>query len=317
VEVLDCQVHAAVQAAPVSSWAPGVDQTTRDQIGVRMTEQALRAAGVDGAIINWTPAFMRVAYETFPARFRGCLQLAAPGTATFDMMHSGMQRSRINEAESGSAIDIDDAEGGMLAVADDVDLLANVKALQANAGLVSLRIMCGFLPGVDTSSDFRALEHGGYDKVFDTARMAEMPVCVWAAGCLDVLAKVAERFSDVTIVVDHLGLVPRPFSSSPLDDLPTLLALAHHPNIVVKLSGAVDVSSEAYPFRDAQTAIRRVVDGFGPERVMWGSDFTAHPGHSYSDARTFLRDADGFDETEKEWMFSAALRRVFRWPTGE
>ena len=59
--------------------------------------------------------------------------------------------------------------------------------------------------------------------------------------------------------------------------MPALLALAKHPNIAVKVTGAPGYSSEAYPFPTMQGYVRQIFDVFGPERMFWGTDITKMP----------------------------------------
>ena len=52
------------------------------------------------------------------------------------------------------------------------------------------------------------------------------------------------------------------------------LRLAAYPNVAVKATGLPSLSREPYPFRDVWGPLLRVVEAFGCERVMWGTDFT-------------------------------------------
>src|SRR5205823_741481 len=60
----------------------------------------------------------------------------------------------------------------------------------------------------------------------------------------------------------------------PIDNL---IALAKHPNVAVKATGAPGYSSEPYPFRPIQPFVRRIFDAFGPDRFFWGSDISRMP----------------------------------------
>ena len=51
-------------------------------------------------------------------------------------------------------------------------------------------------------------------------------------------------------------------------------ALAKYPNVSVKLSSVPLMSSEPYPFRDANPHIHRLFDAYGPQRCYWGTDVT-------------------------------------------
>lgn len=43
--------------------------------------------------------------------------------------------------------------------------------------------------------------------------------------------------------------------------------------VYVKASALFRVSAQPYPYADACQGVKALVDAFGAERVMWGSDF--------------------------------------------
>jgi hypothetical protein len=90
--------------------------------------------------------------------------------------------------------------------------------------------------------------------------------------------------------------------------------------VYVKASAFFRVSSSAPPYADAAHAVRLLVDTFGVERVMWGSDWpwvTEHCG--YEGAWGLVDDwgkaADGqvvFSEVERAWLLGGAAKRLLR-----
>lgn len=63
----------------------------------------------------------------------------------------------------------------------------------------------------------------------------------------------------------------------PCDDLEgkawaALLRLARFPQVYVKASAFFRVSKQAPPYQDAAPALRRLLDTFGAQRCMWGTD---------------------------------------------
>ena len=86
------------------------------------------------------------------------------------------------------------------------------------------------------------------------------------------LAGLADRFPAVPIVIDHLGH-PAVRRGVHDPDFARLLELARYPNVYVKLSGFYHFSSEPFPFAGCWDVTRAVYDAFGPERLVWGSDF--------------------------------------------
>jgi len=87
---------------------------------------------------------------------------------------------------------------------------------------------------------------------------------------LPQLARMAERFPAVPVVVDHMGY---PDISRGRPD--NLLALARLPNITVKVTEFYNHSrTKEYPYADVLPTVRAVYDAFGPQRLLWGTGFT-------------------------------------------
>ncbi len=139
------------------------------------------------------------------------------------------------------------------------------------------------------------------------------------AGHLNEAARIADRFPDLTLIIDHLGTYPPPRvprDARLFEKLPELLALARYPNIAVKFTGVAALSTQQFPFLDLWPHLHKVIAAFGPERLMWGSDYTRTAAlHTYSEAVNFLKDTNELSNSDKEQMFSGTIRRVLRWPS--
>jgi predicted TIM-barrel fold metal-dependent hydrolase len=82
---------------------------------------------------------------------------------------------------------------------------------------------------------------------------------------LDELRQVLERFPEISVSLDHCGF-PDVADPSPL------FAMADLPNLHLKLTThALDAAAEA--FGSAGGFVASLVERFGADRVMWGSDF--------------------------------------------
>jgi len=126
------------------------------------------------------------------------------------------------------------------------------------------------------------------------------------------LMPLIERNPELTVVIDHMA-------DSPLGEpekLGMLLALARFPRVFVKISHAWSVSKQAYPYADAMAQIRRLRDGFGAERLMWGTDWPVSLKElTYAQAVGLYRDHLGWmTEGEREWVLRKTVERV--WPFG-
>lgn len=89
---------------------------------------------------------------------------------------------------------------------------------------------------------------------------------------LPALAKLAERFPQANIIVDHFAH-PDVSAGVHAPEFQTLLALARFPNVYVKATGYYYFSRERYPWKDCWDFFHAVYDRFGAGRMIWGSDF--------------------------------------------
>lgn len=161
---------------------------------------------------------------------------------------------------------------------------------------------------------FRA---GGYEALFAAAERHQVPVMFFLSGHADEAAPVARAHPDLTLVIDHRGLRQPPYMPAdpdPFERLPLTLGLAKYPNVSVKLSGAPSLSRERYPFPDLWPALHRVIEAFGPDRLLWGSDVTRVRGlHTWSEALDFIRYTGELSDGDKEKILGGSLRRILHW----
>lgn len=97
-------------------------------------------------------------------------------------------------------------------------------------------------------------------------------VCVYPRHLGDV-PELAQRFPDLTIVIDHLGKPP--LLTPRMADWTTLMQqAAAQDNVAAKVSGLNTVlASAGWTGSDMRDAVEVAVECFGPERLMWGSDW--------------------------------------------
>jgi L-fuconolactonase len=130
---------------------------------------------------------------------------------------------------------------------------------------------------------------------------------------LQEVARWASRFPTVPVVIDHLGR-PDLAERRGLVALRPLLVAAKVPNCHVKLSGIGGLSKVPPPHEDTWPWVQAVVDGFGSDRILWGSD---HPwvksyGSSIEESlsSTALALAD-LDVTDTEAILGGNAQRLF------
>jgi L-fuconolactonase len=184
----------------------------------------------------------------------------------------------------------------------------------------------------------RRLEAGIWDPLLAACEKHRVPVFLFITGWLPQATRIAERFPDLTLIIDHLGLRQPPLDTPeqpPFKSLPDLLGLARFPNVFVKLCGLPALSAQPYPYADVAPQLRAICDAFGAERLMWASDTSRffgrigigrfqnpvtlgdYPGkHRYADSFHFIRDSDVLTATEKEAILGGTVRRVLGWAPG-
>jgi predicted TIM-barrel fold metal-dependent hydrolase len=120
------------------------------------------------------------------------------------------------------------------------------------------------------------LTDGTVDWLWPAAEQAGVPIALAAAGFLPLVDDVATRHPGLKLIVDHFG-VRRPPDGDGFVNVDELVALARHPNVALKATGAPAYSREEYPYRDVHSMMQRLFEAFGPQRYFWGTDITRMP----------------------------------------
>jgi len=188
------------------------------------------------------------------------------------------------------------------------DIAAVVQQLADNPAARAGRLI---IRGDDRVEAFAGDE---YDACFDAAAKFQLPLCVFAPGNATLVRRHAERSPETVIVLDHAGW---PTSPEQIDDI---LRLSELPNVVVKWGHGPALFGEGaeYPFAPMFGPLRRYLDAFGAERMMWASDFTAiSAGHRWADELFAVRESAQLSQQEKELLLAGTARRIFNWPRPE
>jgi predicted TIM-barrel fold metal-dependent hydrolase len=93
-------------------------------------------------------------------------------------------------------------------------------------------------------------------------------------------APILERHKGLRLVFSHLGQPPRvstpPDADTARQAMSDVVALSRFPGTLVKLSEFSNLSEPGYdyPHRAAWPYVQTLLDSFGADRLVWGSDFT-------------------------------------------
>jgi predicted TIM-barrel fold metal-dependent hydrolase len=145
-------------------------------------------------------------------------------------------------------------------------------------------------------------EDGTMDWLWPAAEKAGTPIATMAWRFLPLFGQIAERHPNLKLIIDHLGVIRAARDEAAFANLDALLALAKHPNIAVKATGAPSHSSAPYPYKNIHDGLHRIYDAFGPNRFFWGTDITRMP-CSYRECVTMFTE-------ELPWLRGRDLEQV-------
>lgn len=180
----------------------------------------------------------------------------------------------------------------------------------ATDGTVAIRLMLAYGDRID-------LDSPGIKRVMESAARHDLPVNILCWGRAEMAGGLAAKFPDTQLVVDHLGL-KQPFEpprlEEPFADLPTVLTLAAHDNLAIKITGACTLSAEPYPYDDIWDPLGRVFDAFGIERCMWGTDWTRAVNFlTYEQGVEPFRQTDRLSDGDREKLMGGSLQNIYKW----
>lgn len=130
---------------------------------------------------------------------------------------------------------------------------------------------------------------------------------------LPVARELAAACPDVQFVLDHCGNPP--ISSGDISQWRMdLAALAELPNVVGKVSGIVNHAKLGWTSSDLRPAVEHVIESFGWDRVVWGSDrpVLAPYGGLTRWVEATREIVSGASATEQEKLFSKNAARIYR-----
>ena len=172
------------------------------------------------------------------------------------------------------------------------------------------------------------LSTDGMQAMWETAAETRQAMCglVNIGKALDEWEQMVAQHPDTVAVIDHFSRIGVDGCVSE-DDVERLCEMARYPNLYVKVSAFYALGEATPPYQDMLPFVRRLVETFGADRLMWGSDCpyqiyqhqppfnpNATPGEvgSYDSSIAVIRDyADFLSASQKEQILGLTAERVF------
>jgi predicted TIM-barrel fold metal-dependent hydrolase len=277
-EITDAQIHVWRADAPDRPWPAGGEQLTHRAVplGAEEVIERMDEAGVSRAVL-------------VPPSWEG-------------------DRNDV-------ALDAARRYPDRFAVMGRIDVSAGLDA----AGLESWPSVPGLLGGRLTFHRPPArqwLTDGTANWVWAEAERVGIPLMVYAPSLADVIAGVAGSHADLKIIIDHLNLSTEVKGNDLEPFIRPVLALARFPNVAVKVSALPCSVDDTYPFPSLHRPVRQVIDAFGADRVMWGSDLSRLTCPYGEWVRFFADQPDLWSPVEVEMVLGGAASQWLGWPTG-
>ena len=166
----------------------------------------------------------------------------------------------------------------------------------------------------------------GDDPLAIWRKAAELKLPVSCSGtsvdfASDEFANLVQAFPDLPIAIEHLGSVNTPDDEIEHSGIRSkVFALSRFPNVYIKIHGLGEFCkkmrkiSGQFPFETPiPNALEMAYEAFGPERMMWGSDYPPVSGREgYGNALRFtLEQFVSKDQKDRNMIFGEVARSVF------
>ncbi len=125
--------------------------------------------------------------------------------------------------------------------------------------------------------------------------------------------RMCRKFPDTPVVIDHFARIGAD-GRIRKEHVDNLCALARHKKVCVKASAFYALGKKKAPYLDLGPMIHRVLDAFGPERLMWASDgpFQVMNGHAYRESIDLIgKRLDFLSAGDRDWLLRKTAERVF------
>jgi predicted TIM-barrel fold metal-dependent hydrolase len=145
------------------------------------------------------------------------------------------------------------------------------------------------------------------------AKTGQKMCCLINPVNLPEVTAMCERHPDTPVVIDHFALigVDGEFREA---DLAALCKLAKRKQTYIKISAYYALGKKQPPYLELIPMIRRLLDAFGPSRLMWASDspYQLENGNTYAASLALIKEKLDFITAEdRDWLLRKTAETVF------
>ena len=160
----------------------------------------------------------------------------------------------------------------------------------------------------------RWLETPGMQEMWKTGAETGQAMCLLInPGDLPATIAMCERHPETPVVIDHFARIGADGVIRDAD-VEQLCRLARKKHTYVKLSAFYALGKKRPPYDDLVPMIRKLLDAYGPERLMWASDapYQLEKGQGYRPSIALIRDRlDFLGPGDREKLLAKTAETVF------
>jgi L-fuconolactonase len=137
--------------------------------------------------------------------------------------------------------------------------------------------------------------------------------CLIDAKNLSDVGRMSARFPETPVVIDHFARIGADGEIRD-GDVEQLCALARHPEVRVKVSAFYALGKKQPPHDELIPMVRRLLDHYGPSRLMWASDapYQLTAPNSYRASLDFItKRLDFLSSEDRHWLLQGTAEATY------
>jgi predicted TIM-barrel fold metal-dependent hydrolase len=158
------------------------------------------------------------------------------------------------------------------------------------------------------------LDTPGMGEMWKTAAKTRQAMCLLINPTdLATTDAMCEKHPDTPVVIDHFARIGADGEIRD-DDVKALCKLARHKHTHVKISAFYALGKKKPPHDELVPMIRKLLETFGPKRLMWASDapYQVQAPNTYQASIALVRDRmDFLTKPDREWLLAKTAETVY------
>lgn len=145
---------------------------------------------------------------------------------------------------------------------------------------------------------------------WEWAQETKTPIVMQLRGpSLDMLRILMDKFPNLNLLLDHASS-PNLEDGYPYEGLKPVLALADYPGLVLKFT-TVNMKNAVKGKSTRQDFMRALRDGFGANRLLWGSNYPSSEGTLKEQVQMALDACSEFTDEERNAVMGENAKRIY------